>query len=678
MHRLRARLQLGEGGLPLLLAFVCLLAFGLLIPSLGFYWDDWWTLYIADGARNPQALYYFSYRPLHAISDVLTVSLLGRNPLYWHILALVLRFVTVYLLWRVLRRIWPQATEQIAWAALLFAVYPIFLKQSMAVIFRQHWTSYALFLLSLLLMLQGVRREKGRFWLQALGLLTMLAHLLFTEYFFGLELVRPMVLWLVLADTRKDKKDHLIGVLKHWAPYLVLWLAFTVWRLFIVEVLEDPNPPVLLYALLENPLTAAFQFAQLAARDLLHVFLTSWYPALEPGLIDFSTPFAWLAWGAAALAAVIVALSMWLVRFTDAPENTRTWARQALWFGLLATMLGLLPTWVTGRDLLGGRYDDRLALPAMFGACLVFVALVYLTIDRAAYRTVLLSALVGLAVGLHLRTANDFRWDWITQNRQLWQIYWRAPDIADDTPLVANGNFTTYVSRYSASYAINTFYGKEMQDGQAPLWYFEYRYDKLHRIVPDYLQGTEISGDLYGTAFSGNSLNSLLIYAAPTEEHCLWFLTPEDGAFETLPAEMRQMASVIDLTRISAQPGSGDYPPAEVFQAEPAHTWCYYYQKIELARQLGDWPHALQLWQQAQDGGHQPQHGYEYSGVVLAMLHEGQFAQAVNLTQQAVNRSEETASLFCSLWAQSAGEYEEEPDFGPAWQEVQQTLACTP
>lgn len=677
MDKLKERLNVGEGWLPLLLAAVCLLAFGLLIPSLGFYWDDWWTLYIADAARSPQALYYFSYRPLHALTDVLTVALLGRAPLYWHILSLVLRFVTVWLFWLVLRRIWPQKTEQTAWAALLFAVYPIFLKQSMAVIFRQHWTSYALFLLSLLFMLRAAREPRNKLWLHALGSVTMLAHLLFTEYFIGLELVRPLVLWLALVEAQDDKKKRL-RVLKHWWPYLVLWLGFIVWRLFIVEVLEDPNPPVLIFALLENPISSAFQFAQFAARDLLHVFITSWYPVLQPDLIEFSTPFAWLAWGAAIFTASILALFMRVVHFKKGGENSHSWAIQTVWFGLLATALGLLPTWVTGRDLLGGRYDDRLALPAMFGASLVFVALVHLIIDKAAYRNILFSAMVGLAVGLHLRIANDFRWDWITQNRQLWQLYWRAPDIDDNTPMVANGNFTTYVSRYSASYAINTFYDKQMERDQAPLWYFEYRYDKLHRIVPQYLQGTEISGDLYGTTFSGNSLAGLMVYAAPAAEHCLWLLTPLDADFEILPDEMRQMAQVIDLARISPVPDSDDYPPVNIFFPEPVHTWCYYYQKIELARQQENWVQVLDLWEQAQDGGHTPQHGYEYLGVVLGLMHDGQFSQAVNFSQQAVNRSEPTASLLCQLWAQSAKDFSDQPEFEPAWQEIQESISCVP
>ena len=30
-------------------------------------------------------------------------------------------------------------------------------------------------------------------------------------------------------------------------------------------------------------------------------------------------------------------------------------------------------------------------------------------------------------------------------------------------------------------------------------------------------------------------------------------------------------------------------PPVAIFGAEPAHNWCFYYQKASLARQIGNW-----------------------------------------------------------------------------------------
>src|SRR5690606_29558761 len=40
-------------------------------------------------------------------------------------------------------------------------------------------------------------------------------------------------------------------------------------------------------------------------------------------------------------------------------------------------------------------------------------------------------------------------------------------------------------------------------------------------------------------------------------------------------------------------------PPAAIFGAEPAHGWCYLYEKAALARQLGDWDTVLVFGEQA-------------------------------------------------------------------------------
>jgi len=35
--------------------------------------------------------------------------------------------------------------------------------------------------------------------------------------------------------------------------------------------------------------------------------------------------------------------------------------------------------------------------------------------------------------------------------------------------------------------------------------------------------------------------------------------------------------------------------PEDIFGKEPPHTWCYYYEKAELARQAGDWEQVAKL-----------------------------------------------------------------------------------
>ena len=44
-------------------------------------------------------------------------------------------------------------------------------------------------------------------------------------------------------------------------------------------------------------------------------------------------------------------------------------------------------------------------------------------------------------------------------------------------------------------------------------------------------------------------------------------------------------------------------PPTIPFGEEPAHGWCFYYQKASLARQVGDWNEVLRLGEEANSRG---------------------------------------------------------------------------
>ncbi|NJN44029.1 MAG: hypothetical protein HC806_04415 [Anaerolineae bacterium] len=47
-------------------------------------------------------------------------------------------------------------------------------------------------------------------------------------------------------------------------------------------------------------------------------------------------------------------------------------------------------------------------------------------------------------------------------------------------------------------------------------------------------------------------------------------------------------------------------PPQTIFGEEPEHTWCYYYQKASLARQLQDWDEVVRLGDIASQEGLKP------------------------------------------------------------------------
>ncbi len=102
---LLARLQ------PFLLLGISILAFGVLLPKLGFYWDDWPTIYLTKTHGNFWQ-YYQSDRPFMAWLDQLFGLLAGVNPLKWQLLAFAVRVATSFSFWGCLRLLWPKAGSQ--------------------------------------------------------------------------------------------------------------------------------------------------------------------------------------------------------------------------------------------------------------------------------------------------------------------------------------------------------------------------------------------------------------------------------------------------------------------------------------------------------------------------------------------------------------------------------------
>ncbi|MBL8090084.1 MAG: hypothetical protein JNJ43_07135, partial [Anaerolineales bacterium] len=94
--------------IPALFAFLIFLAYGLLAPWLGFYWDDlpfaWFLKFFGptdfiEGFRP--------FRPLLGYIFTVTTAIFGGHPLTWQILGLVIRFILGLQVWSLLRQVFP-------------------------------------------------------------------------------------------------------------------------------------------------------------------------------------------------------------------------------------------------------------------------------------------------------------------------------------------------------------------------------------------------------------------------------------------------------------------------------------------------------------------------------------------------------------------------------------------
>ncbi len=186
---------------PVALFLITVISFAPIIHTLGFYWDDWpsiWYLHF-QGAESFHDN-FAADRPLFGWIFRLTTSIMGESALAWQIFAIFTRWLTTLGFWWVLQLVWPENKTQVAWTAFLFAIYPSFRQQFIAVTYSNAFLVYFLFFLSFATMILAIKRPRWYWPLMIISILSSGLSMFIAEYFFGLELLRPIVLWFIQKD----------------------------------------------------------------------------------------------------------------------------------------------------------------------------------------------------------------------------------------------------------------------------------------------------------------------------------------------------------------------------------------------------------------------------------------------------------------------------------------------
>jgi hypothetical protein len=652
-HRIKTFLQdiaLSKYTAPVVLVGVAFLAFGLLIPTLGFYWDDWPIVYLGKIHGNFWQ-FYQSDRPLMAWPDLIFLFVAGENPLRWQVLSLLTRIATIFSFWWCLNLLWPKAKPQTFSAALLFSIYPVFIQQSMAITYKTHFTCLCIYLVSVALMLLALRKPRYFVLFMLLALLADAVQLVTLEYFWGLELLRPVLLWIVIAEKKETWKQYLKKAVLNWLPYLLLFVCVVIWRFFILHLAEDRNTPTLLYSLFQTPISSAVKLFLIMLRDSIYMLIGNWLEVFQVQTLDASSPMMLLSWGLAILAIIVFCIYLSCV-YRKGDENqhaTPSWSRQALFVGIFALLVGMIPVWMTNRQVTDGMYSDRLAIPAMVGASIFVAGLLYAFLSKWSHRALVLAALVGLSVGLHFRVANDYRWDWTSQERFYWQLFWRAPAIKPGTSFLSEGGLFHYVTKYSLAAAINSLYPVSQGTTDVPYWAFEL--DDTH--VTNLEDGTDLDAAMRTLTFSAPAGNSLVILYDGTNNSCLWVLSKTDVYYQALPSLTRDALYLSNLSQILPTPSDSTYPDKNIFGHEPEHTWCYYFEKADLARQSGDWETVSSLGNQAISEGYSPNNLYEWIPFIEGYLHMRNWEKAQSLTIDIFNQDQGNRAALCAAWSRS-------------------------
>lgn len=660
---------------PIIFLAVLVFAFGLLIPGLGFYWDDWPPILIEKMQEGQTFWEFYRYdRPLSAWTYVVLFPILGIKPLVWQIFTLGIRWLTTVFVWLSLRELWPTHRKPAIWAAIIFAIYPSFDQQAISLAFSQHWICYLFYVASLWAMIKAVRTKTFAYAL--LSYLLAGVHLWTMEYFAGLELLRPLILLILAAETEGHWRGRLSYVGKRWWPYLAIFSVFVYWRLFLLEFPgEDPNQIIIFARLGENPITALWQFFELAFQDTIFTLFAVWNQTIEGRAIELDSPFFRGAIGISFLSAGVTWYALSTLRETNNDAQSRSsikWGYQAMGLGLIALMLGVLPAWMAGRETTASFYSSRFSLASMFGAGLFFAGLLEWLTPRYFVRITLVSIMIAVTTNYHLRINDLYRASWDWQQKFYWQLYWRAPYIEPHTPLISDNEVLLYAGGYATAMGLNLTYSAGADPENLAYWFFNLD-DKLEGQINRFNSGREISGTLRNMSFAGDSNDSLIIdYDG---QSCLHVLAEGSAENALLSPSLRQVVPISNLDRIKLETENPP-PDPNIFGPEPEHTWCYYYEKADLARQFENWEQVTHLGDMAINAGYSPSDPIEWFVFIEGYGLTGQGEQASILTQEVFSAREDYAPALCELWKDMAAQNNVNAQVLSEWKLLQMDLPC--
>ncbi|NPV87579.1 MAG: hypothetical protein HPY45_16400 [Anaerolineae bacterium] len=645
---------------PLFLLVISITSYGLLSPWLGFHWDDWQAVWWKHTFGASGFFEYFSGdRPPLAIIYYFTHSLLSTDPLQWQIAALLSRWLAAVLLWWTLKQIWRNQPELTAWAALLFVVYPGFKQQPVSVVWTNGILLFAAQFLSWGVMLKALQHKGAKgYLLTAISLLSLALCIFSTEYFIGLEALRPVLIWLSQTEKSAPPRQRLRWVLRQWLPYLMLLACYAVWRVLVIGF--PTYQPSLVEAVSNgeqsNLITQIFKIPY-------NLLLTSWIAWSEtfrfPLQEDMTTASSRLHWLIVLATAIFTFL--YLKNFnrlgkqtTQSDADPLAWdsaSLQIIRSGLLVLCSAGLPFWIADLPIETRFPYDRFTLAFIPGCALLMVGLLQWIMRRRLQKIIFLSLLVSMAVGSNFSSTVTFRREWETQKNFFWQLSWRAPQIVPGTFLLAYALPFQYSSDNSLTAPLNWLYAPQHNSLDLP-YFLGYMPVRMGRSLPkaeDLQPGLPIRQGYRSAMFQGNTSNMLLIHYSPPG--CVRVINPlVDRDIRTFPREIEEILSFSNTAQIDHSPSQPAVPPAHIFGDEPPHnTWCYFFEKAELARQRSDWQQVVELGNQAFGQGLAPTEMSEMLVFIDGYAQYGDWEKSLELTVQTFQAKPDLHLKLCFL-----------------------------
>ena len=599
---------------PLLeVIFLLVISAVVYLPNIGnltYFKDDWY--YIYDGYIAGAGVFPFMFsidRPARGVFFEIYYSLFGPQPLPYHIGVYLWRaLAAISALW-LFRLLWPNNRKFTFFGALLFTLYPGYYWWISPIEYQPMIASLAIEALSIALTLKAIRSvsRNSKIFYASCAILTGWIYIALVDYAIGMEIFRFLCVYLLISRDYQFATiwKKLQASLQAWSWNVVIPVGFVFWRTFVFNnERKATDIGFQLGALIGDPVSTLIRWFIQFFNSLWNLGVLAWvaqFPRFFFGLRLRDTIFGLVI---AIIVLVLVLLAEKLIKQGDdaiakdaRPESIAMLYREALFVGVLGMLFGILPVIMANRTINLEGFSHY-ALPASLAAAISLIGFVYILSSRPA-QLVCLAIIISFAALAHysisvnvLNEENEIEKFW-------WQVSWRVPALRPGTTLVINYPSPNIGDDgFGVMEAANMIYFPQ-PSASIPVHYPVSAITLSNVNLQDVLVGKLSRQTEYRSHTVDFDYGNVLVLSQPTPASCVHIVDGNQPLISALdPGNVILVSPSSNIENVIVD--SDPYIPQDfAFGPEPEKKWCYYFEKAELALQLGEWKKAVSLGEEA-------------------------------------------------------------------------------
>ncbi len=632
------------------LLILALSSYGVTTGRMGFFLDDWyiaWT-YRTFGAEK-FVDFFAGDRPLFSYIYRVFIPIFKDSLIGWQLFAIFTKWLSALSFWALLRILFPDKKWFTFAVAALFLVYPGFKFHYFPVMYGQNYVIFAIYFLSYIFMILAYRKPKQKILFIILSLICQFIGIAPMELYYGLEFVRPVLIYLALTSDTHKVKPRLLITFKIWLPYFFVVVGFTLFRMLNAH--NYTHQASFFDNLFSSPFSAIFDLAIRILEGLSESLINVW---LELGLIfnKFTNSHDTVVLFCLILLSFLLTLFLFFkIKKSEYTPQTQSKALGMMGWGSYAVLVGLIPFMVGDLNVNLSFQSNRFLLPLSIGSSIVLVSFAEFLFFNKKARYVFVALIITFSIGANIVNGFTFKKAWDEQKDFFAQLTWRAPGIEPGTLLMSTTlPFDLYFSGPSLTAPLNMIYSPELKDNPIPYQVFLTATPQME-TMPDLIPNQNINKKFRVFRFIGNTSDSIVIYMPP--DGCLHVLSPETDSkiFEGIRYAWlwERMIPLSNLGLIKTNSTSPSLP-FEYFGEVSLDQWCYYYQKASLNEQIKDWRNVIHYFELAIEKGFLPKDESEWLPLINAHIHLKDYNTALELSRNINIANHFTKQGLCNIW----------------------------